>query len=68
MESKIYDSKFNFEPITGMNYHLYEKVDGSLFLSIIDPSDWNKKHLGSFKLDEDRIFRKLDPNQTNIII
>ena len=65
---KIYDSKFNFEPITGMNYHLYEKVDGSLFLSIIDPSDWNKKHLGSFKLDEDRIFRKLDPNQTNIII
>lgn len=65
---KIYDSKFNFEPIAGMNYHLYEKEDNTLFLSIIAPTDWNKKHIGSFKLDEDRIFRKLDLNQKKIII
>ncbi len=61
---KIYDSLFNFEPVIGVNYHLYEKENDTLFLSIIAPSDWNKKHIGSFKLDEDRIFRKLETHPT----
>lgn len=56
---KIYNSKFNFEPLTGDLYHLYEKDNGETFLSQIEPSEWNKKHLGSFKLDIDRIFVKI---------
>ena len=56
---KIYDSKFNFEPNMGMIYHLYENKDNSCFLSIIGPDEWNKTHLGSFKLNADRIFVKI---------
>ena len=56
---KIYNSKFNFEPITGTTYHLYEKENGDAFLSQIDPTEWKQKHLGSFKLDVDRIFVKV---------
>jgi flavin reductase (DIM6/NTAB) family NADH-FMN oxidoreductase RutF len=56
---KIYDSKFNFEPNMGMIYHLYQNKDNTCFLSIIGPQEWNKAHLGSFKLNADRIFIKI---------
>lgn len=56
---RVYNSKFNFEPMTGYTYHLYEKENGEEFLSQIEPADWNKKHIGSFKLDLDRIFVKI---------
>ena len=42
---------FNFQPIQGQVYHLYSKNDESLFLSIIEPSSWNMKYMGSYKLD-----------------
>jgi flavin reductase (DIM6/NTAB) family NADH-FMN oxidoreductase RutF len=57
---KIYSSKFNFEPITGSIYHLYENDDNKLFLSHIAPHEWNRNYQGSFKLDLDRIFVKID--------
>ena len=57
----IYQSKFEFEPITGEVYHLYAKDDNSRFLSQIAPHQWNRKHLGSFRLNQDRIFEKMDP-------
>ena len=56
---KIYDSKFNFEPNMGMIYHLYENKDSTCFLSIIEPQEWDRIHLGSFKLNADRIFMKI---------
>lgn len=68
---KIYDAKFNFEPITGRFYHLYENKNGELFLSQIAPDEWNKKHLGTFQLNADRIFVKestaKNPNRKMII-
>ena len=42
---------FNFQPIQGQVYHLYSKNDESLFLSIIEPSSWNMKYIGSYKID-----------------
>lgn len=49
----VYNSNFNFEPIIGHVYHLYQgKKDTQL--SIISPEEWGKslklKWVGSFKL------------------
>lgn len=37
INQEIYDSSYKFEPIVGEIYHLYEKSDGTKFLSIIEP-------------------------------
>lgn len=55
----IYSSKFDFEPIIGETYHLYERSNGTNFLSQIQPNEWKQKHVGSFKLDEERVFRSI---------
>ncbi len=65
---KIYESKFNFEPITGMVYHLYLNGDNKLFLSKIGPHEWSRDHQGSFKLNADRIFEKVYLNEKGIVI
>jgi hypothetical protein len=48
----VYSAKFKFEPIVGETYHLYQG-DKESFLSLIEPGSWNKKHLGSFRLNGD---------------
>ena len=55
----IYSSKFNFEPIMGEIYHLYYGNDDSVFLSLIGPNEWNKKYVGSFKLNSDNKWLKI---------
>ncbi len=56
----IYNAKFNFEPIIGETYHLYEKKDNTTFLSLIAPSECNFNHLGSFQLKADKIWERID--------
>jgi hypothetical protein len=51
--------KYNFQPVVGHVYHLYSKDDESMFLSIIEPSSWNMKHIASFKLDSTNKWIKL---------
>jgi len=46
----IYESEYSFQPISGKTYHLYQRENQSYWLSIIAPQNWNKKHIGSFKL------------------
>ena len=60
LNQKIYNSKFNFEPIVGVCYHLYKKENGEFFLSSIAPDEWNKDYQGSFELNVERIFEKVD--------
>ena len=50
----VYNSKFSFEPIIGEIYHLYSAGDGTYFLSIIPPHEWNKEHIGTFQLNSDK--------------
>ena len=56
----IYNAKFSFEPVIGEIYHLYNSTDGSNFLSLIPPYEWNKEHLGTFKLNSDKKWVKLN--------
>ena len=56
----VYQSEFNFEPVFGEVYHLYEGKNKP-FVSMIPPEKWaSKTYLGSFRLDSDQIFEKVD--------
>ena len=50
----VYNAKFSFEPIIGEVYHLYRDQNGADFLSLIPPNEWNKEHIGSFRLNSDK--------------
>ena len=50
----VYNSKFSFEPVIGEIYHLYIGKDGNNFLSLISPQEWNKEHIGTFKLNSEK--------------
>lgn len=50
----VYSAKFSFEPVVGEIYHLYRGDDGINFLSLISPLEWNKEHIGTFKLNSDK--------------
>lgn len=55
----VYSAKFNFEPIVGEVYHLYKNKEESPFLSIISPAECNFEHLGSFRLNADKMWESL---------
>ncbi len=50
----VYSARFAFEPVIGEIYHLYRGEDGVNFLSLIAPYEWNKEHIGTFKLNSDK--------------
>jgi hypothetical protein len=50
----IYGAKFSFEPIIGEAYHLYKADDGSHFLSLIGPEQWDKEYVGTFRLNSSK--------------
>ena len=56
----IYSAKFSFEPIIGEVYHLYTRGDDDTFLSLIAPDQCNFNSLGSFQLNADQIWEKVD--------
>lgn len=55
----VYNAKFSFEPNVGEIYHLYNNRKEEAFLSIIDPEQCNFKHLGSFRLNTDKMWEKV---------
>ena len=55
----VYNSKFTFEPIVGEIYHLYEN-ERERFLSLLKPSECNFNYIGSFRLDSDKIWNKIE--------
>lgn len=60
----VYNARFSFEPVIGEIYHLYIGDDGINFLSLISPQEWNKEHIGTFKLNSDKKWVVLDQNNT----
>tara|TARA_B110000003_G_C16620796_1_gene523056 strand:+ start:1016 stop:1396 length:381 start_codon:yes stop_codon:yes gene_type:complete len=45
----VYNARCNFKTIIGSTYYLYSKEDYN-FLSIIKPSEWDQKFVGSYTL------------------
>ena len=55
----LYGAKYDFEPVIGETYHLYQKKnEENSFLSMIPPQAWNKPYVGSFKLNIDKVWIK----------
>jgi len=55
----VYNAKFNFEPIIGEVYFLYNDKNEESFLSIIQPDQCNFNYLGSFRLNSQKMLEKL---------
>ena len=52
----VYEAEYSFQPVVGHIYHLYEKKDKNLWLSLISPQEWGSvrqenAYVASFKLD-----------------
>lgn len=62
----VYSAKFTFEPVIGEIYHLYRDANGVNFLSLIGPQEWNKEHIGTFKLNSDKKWILLDAKNPDI--
>ena len=56
----IFNAKFSFEPIVGETYHLYKRANEEVFLSIIAPNQCNFESLGSFYLNDEQIWQKVE--------
>lgn len=56
----VYSASFNFEPIVGFTYHLYRDKNQEAFLSIIAPHECNFDFVGTFKLNADKIWQKME--------
>jgi len=59
----VYNARFSFEPVIGEIYHMYRGDDGVNFLSLIGPNEWNKEHIGTFKLNSDKKWVVLNQSQ-----
>ena len=55
----VYSATYNFLPVIGETYYLYEKKDGNPFLSLIAPSEWSMKFLGATRLESNNKWIKL---------
>lgn len=42
VSERIYSCQLNFKPVIGEIYHLYQRDDGSDFLSMIAPNEWGR--------------------------
>jgi hypothetical protein len=47
----VYSAEYNFIPVIGETYHLYKRTNGTIFLSLIEPTSWNQEYISSFILD-----------------
>jgi len=56
----IYKADYNFEPVRDEIYHLYIRKDNSFFLSLINPTDWDQEYIGSFRLESDNKWKKIN--------
>ncbi|WP_452221292.1 DUF2452 domain-containing protein [Lacinutrix salivirga] len=56
----VYNARYSFEPIVGETYHLYRDKNEKAFLSIIPPSDCNFDCIGSFLLNSEYIWKKVE--------
>jgi hypothetical protein len=61
---EIYSAECSYEPSIGQIYHLYKRKNGSKFLSLIAPGEWEKnnklEHICSAKLLPDHTWDIID--------
>jgi hypothetical protein len=58
----LYSTSYGFQPILGHLYHIYRGKDGNTFLSLINPNEWNKEYLGSYRLNTNGTWENINVN------
>jgi len=58
----VYKAEIRMTPVKGQDYHLYQRKNEELFLSILAPNEWNQIYVASFRLDTDDKWEKIDWN------
>ncbi len=63
----IYGAEMSFQPVIGKRYFLYERENGSRFLSLISPKEWgdkmnDKKCLSEIQLMSDHTWKRIKEN------
>ncbi len=56
----VYNARYNFEPTVGETYHLYRDIHQQPFLSILDPNSCNFDFIGSFQLNSELLWKKIE--------
>ncbi|WP_460218549.1 DUF2452 domain-containing protein [Psychroserpens sp. MEBiC05023] len=56
----VYNARYNFEPIVGETYHLYRDKNDEAFLSILEPNSCSFDHIGSFQLNSELLWKKVE--------
>ena len=61
----IYSAEMGFDPLIGHEYHLYQRKNGQLLMSMVAPESWGRsfpfeRHLSKVKLLSDRTWEILD--------
>ena len=59
----IYNAEYSFQPICGKFYHLYKKNNSKYFLSLIEPNQWNKEFIGTFCLQNNGTWKKIEKDE-----
>jgi hypothetical protein len=52
--------EYNFLPVIGQYYFLYQRDDGSFFLSLIEPNQWKRKFIYEVHLDSNNTWNKIN--------
>jgi len=62
----LYNTNYGFQPILGHLYHIYRGKDGNTFLSLINPNEWDKEYLGSYRLNVNGTWENINTDYKNI--
>jgi len=55
----VYSTNYNFIPVMGETYYLYRKSDGTNFLSLISPDEWDMEFIGATRLESNNKWIKI---------
>ena len=55
----VYNADYSFIPKVGKVYHLYVIKDRYM-LSLIEPHEWDREHIGSFRFTADATWEEID--------
>lgn len=60
----VYGTDYNFQPSLGEVYHIYKDRNNKDFLSIINPNEWDREYVGSYMLNSNGVWEKLEYGNT----
>jgi len=57
----VLSAEIRFEPKIGIHYYLYQRFDGTNFLSLISPNEWKEhEHLGTFTIGANGVWESVE--------